>query len=134
MLTNSEIEQKTSGQVLPRLTKTRLEGKIRSYRFVYVDLLTICVIELHNGFTVNGESACVSPGNYDRGIGEKIAYDNAFRKLWLLEGYLLQERLYQDAYADGKTPEAHVLPGSNIGDPIYPEPVAAAQFIPPASA
>lgn len=60
-----------------------------------LDLLTFCVIILKNGFTVTGESACVSPENFDPEIGKKIAYENARNKIWMLEGYLLKEKLYQ---------------------------------------
>ncbi|QOW46467.1 MULTISPECIES: Gp49 family protein [Acinetobacter] len=60
-----------------------------------LDLLIFCVIVLKNGFTVTGESACVSPENFDPEIGKKIAYENARNKIWMLEGYLLKEKLYQ---------------------------------------
>lgn len=56
-------------------------------------LLTFCVLVLRNGFTVTGESACASPENYNREIGEKIARQNAVNKIWPLEGYLLRQRL-----------------------------------------
>lgn len=54
---------------------------------------TICNIEMVNGFSVRGESACVDSNNFDAAVGRKIAYDNAFDKIWPLEGYLLAERL-----------------------------------------
>lgn len=60
-----------------------------------LDLLTICVIVLKNGFTVTGESACASPENFNAKIGQKIAYGNAREKIWELEGYLLKEKLYR---------------------------------------
>ncbi len=60
-------------------------------------LLTFCVLVLRNGFTVTGESACASPENFDAEIGKKIAYDNAREKIWLLEGYLLKQRLYEQS-------------------------------------
>ena len=60
-----------------------------------LELLTFCVLVLKNGFTVTGESACASPENFDAEIGRKIAYENAREKIWLLEGYLLKEKLYQ---------------------------------------
>ena len=60
-----------------------------------LDLLTFCVIVLRNGFTVTGESACASPKNFNADIGQKVAYENAREKSWLLEGYLLKEKLYQ---------------------------------------
>jgi len=51
---------------------------------------------LINGFTVTGESACVDPQNFDVVLGKKIAYDKAFDKIWLLEGYLLQNQLFEN--------------------------------------
>ncbi|HDS2351045.1 TPA: hypothetical protein QIC98_003323 [Enterobacter hormaechei subsp. xiangfangensis] len=58
------------------------------------DLLTFCVLVLRNGFTVTGESACASPENFDPEIGRKIARENAVNKIWMLEGYLLKQRLF----------------------------------------
>ncbi|RYJ63235.1 Gp49 family protein [Pseudomonas songnenensis] len=60
-----------------------------------LDLLTFCVLILKNGFTVTGESACASPENFNEEIGRKIARDNARNKIWLLEGYLLRQRLHE---------------------------------------
>ena len=54
---------------------------------------TICNITMVNNFGVRGESACVDPRNFDQAIGREIAYENAFQKLWQLEGYLLAERV-----------------------------------------
>lgn len=56
-------------------------------------LLTFCVMVLRNGFTVTGESACASPANFDPEIGRKIARENAVNKIWMLEGYLLKQKL-----------------------------------------
>ena len=58
-----------------------------------LDLLTFCVLVLQNGFTVTGESACASPENFDAEIGRNIARQNAVNKIWLLEGYLLKQKL-----------------------------------------
>ncbi|HII0107910.1 TPA: Gp49 family protein [Klebsiella variicola] len=60
------------------------------------DLLTFCVLVLKNGFTVTGESACASPENFDPEIWRKIARDNAVNKIWMLEGYLLKQRLHDE--------------------------------------
>ncbi|MDM1302030.1 Gp49 family protein [Acinetobacter indicus] len=59
------------------------------------DTLTFCILILRNGFTVTGESACASPENFDPEVGRKIAYGNAREKIWLIEGYLLKEKLHQ---------------------------------------
>ena len=57
------------------------------------ELLTICILELKNGFTVTGESACASPENFDAELGRKIARANAVNKIWPLMGYALKEKL-----------------------------------------
>lgn len=61
-----------------------------------LSLLTFCVLTLQNGFTVTGESACSSPENFSAELGRKIARDNAVNKVWMLEGYLLKQRLHEE--------------------------------------
>jgi hypothetical protein len=58
-----------------------------------LSLLTFCVIVLHNGFTVTGESACASPENFDVGIGQRVARQKAIEKVQSLLGYELKSRL-----------------------------------------
>ncbi len=58
-----------------------------------LSLLTFCVLVLRNGFTVTGESACVSPENFDAEVGRKIARQNAVQKIWPLMGYELRSNL-----------------------------------------
>ncbi len=60
-------------------------------------LITFCVLILRNGFTVTGESACVSQENFDADLGRKIARKNAVSKVWPLMGYALKDRLFYDA-------------------------------------
>lgn len=52
-------------------------------------LLTFCVLVLKNGFKVTGESACVSPENFNEELGRKYAREAAIEKLWPLMGYKL---------------------------------------------
>ena len=80
-----------------KLTLEDIERKIVDKKFTILEdgKTTICNLYLQNGFTVRGESACVDPANFDKNIGEKIAYENAVDKVWQLEGYLLQENLYR---------------------------------------
>lgn len=61
-----------------------------------LNLLTFCVLVLRNGFTVTGESACVSPENFDAEVGRKIARQNAVQKIWPLLGFALKERLHAE--------------------------------------
>jgi hypothetical protein len=80
---------------VPRVTIDAIMAKIKKTDYLRHGLTTFCVITLENGFTVTGTSACVSAANYNQGIGEKIAYENAFDEIWPLEGYLLREQLFR---------------------------------------
>ena len=104
-----EIQEK--GKTAPRITPADIEANISSeHYFTAADgirgandlecesgdpltLLTFCVIELRNGFTVTGENACASPENFDADIGRKIARQNAVAKIWPLMGYELRSKL-----------------------------------------
>jgi hypothetical protein len=111
-----EIQRK--GKTAPRITPQDIEDAIVSEHYFTahdgalgswpgfgeqpetpyaLSLLTFCVLVLRNGFTVTGESACASPENFDAEIGRKIARANAAQKIWLLEGYLLKQRLHDAA-------------------------------------
>lgn len=80
----------------PKVTEALIASKIIDVAFTNLEntLITVCVITLENGFTVTGESACVSEENFDKDIGENIAYNNAKEKVWVLEGYLLKEQVF----------------------------------------
>lgn len=86
------------------LTLEDIERKIKGKRFTVLEdgRTTICNIYLENGFTVRGESSCVNPENYDEEIGKRISFENAKKKIWMLEGYLLQERIYQNKLKEGR--------------------------------
>ena len=59
-----------------------------------LDLLTICVLVLRNGFTVVGTSACASPANFDAQIGRELAFADAKRQMWPLMGFHLKQQLH----------------------------------------
>lgn len=92
MITNEELEQKLEQSPAPRVTKEYIDSRIIEVSFARIgETLTHCLLTIDNGFIVSGESACVNAVNYNKEIGEKIAYDNAFNKLWPLFGFLLAE-------------------------------------------
>lgn len=59
-----------------------------------LDRLTICILVLHNGFTVVGTSSCVHSGNFDEALGRKYARERAVEQLWPVLGYQLRDRLH----------------------------------------
>lgn len=109
-----EQEIQAKGLTAPRITLVDIEANIASaFYFTAGDgvsgesglgmrpggiadslnRLTFCVLVLRNGFTVTGESACVSPENFDAELGRKIARANAVTKVWPLMGYALRSKL-----------------------------------------
>lgn len=60
------------------------------------DKCTIVACKLPNGFVIVESSSCVDPANYDEDMGVDICMKNIERKVWELEGYLLQNQLYFD--------------------------------------
>jgi hypothetical protein len=62
------------------------------------------VLELANGYTVLGKSACASPENFDAELGKRIAREDAVKQIWPLEGYLLRQQLHEDALLEAEKP------------------------------
>ena len=92
-----ENEILKKGLTAPRITPDHIDNAIKDveYHVFPNSCLTVCCMTLMNGFTVVGESACASPSNFNEEIGQKIAFENARNKVWLLEGYLLKQKLFQ---------------------------------------
>lgn len=120
-MNDSQIEQEiqAKGLTAPRVTPEDIESAIASEYYFTAEngingeissrhdsisycyessmaLLTFCVLVLKNGFTVTGESACVSPENFDAELGRAIARQKAIDKMWPLLGYALREKLHKN--------------------------------------
>ena len=116
MTTENEIEAEiqAKGLTAPRITPQSIEDIIRFETYFVggdglygaahkegditeslafpaeLDLLTLCILVLRNGFTIVGKSACASPENFDAELGRKIARQDAINQIWPLEGYRLK--------------------------------------------
>ena len=90
----TEAKIKEKGLTAPRLCPADIDAKIKNTTYTKLPSgkCMICEITLANGYTVRGEAACVSPENFDQGIGESVSFKDARNKIWQLEGYLLQEQ------------------------------------------
>ena len=116
-----ELEIKDKNLTAPRITPEHVESIINSVNYftgregvlgayksnndIYqgdspnaisneaLSCITFCVIILDNGYTVVGQSACTSPSNYNKELGESIALSKAKDKVFELEGYLLKCKL-----------------------------------------
>lgn len=92
-ITADEARLIVDAKTAPRVTEQSIKDRIDHTQYLRADLTTICIITVNNGFKVIGTSTPASAANYDQKVGERYAYDNAFKQLWVLEGYLLREKL-----------------------------------------
>ena len=85
-----------------KVTKEALLAKIAAVDYVVMPdgRTTVCQLTMQNGFTVRGESSCVSVENFNKELGEKYAYEKAFDAAWAFEGYLLAELRHREARGD----------------------------------
>ena len=78
-----------------------IEAKIDSVEYHHPKVcphMTAAFVRMDHGFVVVGKSAPAHPDNFDRELGQRLAYEDAIRQLWPLEGYALRERMAeQDA-------------------------------------
>ena len=135
-VTDRSIESliRATGKTAPRITPMHVDACIlkAEYHVFPGTQLTVCCMTLMNGSTVTGESACASPENFDKGIAEQIAYQQAKQKIWALEGYRLKCDLADEAafvaaavsagtsraalLRDPRRVEAQVLTSANVGE------------------
>lgn len=104
MSTEHEIENeiRAKGLNAPRLHPSDIDNAIVGETFTTLPSgkVMVCELTLRNGFTVRGEAATVSKENFNEEIGKKVSRENARNKVWELEGYLLQQRLYLSGLED----------------------------------
>jgi hypothetical protein len=62
-----------------------------------LDVLSICLIVMKNGFTIIGKSAPASAENFNQEYGFKLAYEDAVRQIWPHMGFALRDKLYHES-------------------------------------
>lgn len=98
-LTLDEAQAVVETKTAPRVTVEHIERKIDTVDYFEMkkgdaSSGVLCLITMQNGWTSTGFSAPASPENFDFEVGKRYAYENAFKPLWHLEGYLLREELH----------------------------------------
>lgn len=93
-----EQELQARGLTAPRITPADIDALLQKAQVGFWQpegtTLTICVIQLPNGFCVTGENSCVSPETWQPDLGQKLAFEKARDKVWEFEGYRLKSELY----------------------------------------
>ncbi|YBV97543.1 Gp49 family protein [Phyllobacteriaceae bacterium JZ32] len=92
----SDAESKAVQKTPNRVSLESMVEKIMRLDYLNPECLpsmTICVMQMKNGFVVIGKSAPADPENFNEELGRKFAYEDCVRQLWPLEGYALREKL-----------------------------------------
>lgn len=80
-----------------KVTKDYIESQIIDVTYKQgVGTIKHCYITIKSGFIVVGESACADEAQFNQIIGESVAYENAFNKLWNLFGFELKRKIGGD--------------------------------------
>jgi hypothetical protein len=98
-MTLAEVKEMLKNAPAPRVTEDSIKEKIDFVTYHVKELgpskLTLCFITMRNGFIFVGKAAPASPANFNAEIGQRYAYEDAFKQIWTHEGYLLREKLSQ---------------------------------------
>lgn len=87
--------------VAPRVTLAAINAAVKNTYYISGgaisgqakdNILTICMVELQNGWCCVGKSAPASPENFNEEFGKKLAYEDCIRQLWPLMGFALKEK------------------------------------------
>lgn len=94
-----KIEDMTAKVEAPTITEEYIAEIMENSEFevhTVFDKCTVVSCKLPNGFVITESSACVSPENYDEDMGAEICFDKIASKIWELEGYRLQQWLWEE--------------------------------------
>jgi len=86
-----------------RVSLASMKKQVAKVEYLYPETLphmTIAVLTLHNGYALQGMSAPADPTNFDAEKGKEFAYEDAIRKMWSLEAYLMREYLHGSITVD----------------------------------
>ena len=89
-----KVEEKVEA---PKITAERIEWLVENSEIkidTVFDKCTVVYCRLPNGFVIVESSACVSPETYDEDMGVSSCLEKIAEKIWELEGYRLQEELF----------------------------------------
>lgn len=85
-----------------KITREQIEDRISSVEYIVTHgTLTLCFIQLDNGFVQSGESRCIDPKTFSSATGQQLAYDAAFDQLWPYFGFMAREVAHRIAQMGG---------------------------------
>ena len=96
-ITSLEASDRSAAEVAQtpwRVSLEMMKGRVKSVEYIRPNIIphmTICVIILDNGYALQGMSAPADPANFNLEKGQEFAYEDAMRKLWALEAYVMRD-------------------------------------------
>lgn len=95
-MNTATAQRQLAPQDLPRLLIADIEAAISKEQYHVFDgtTLTVCCLTLRNGFTVTGTSACIHYVDFNAELGRKYAREEAFKRAWDHEAYMLKQRMF----------------------------------------
>jgi hypothetical protein len=79
-----------------RVSLEAMKRQVESVEYLHpqtIPHMTIAVVLLKNGYALQGMSAPADPENYNEERGREFAYEDALRKMWPLEAYVMRDVL-----------------------------------------
>lgn len=77
-----------------RVSLESMKRRVASVEYIHPVLIphmTIAIVLLDNGYALQGMSAPADPENFNEERGREFAYEDAMRKLWPLEAYVMRD-------------------------------------------
>lgn len=77
-----------------RVSLDGMKKQVLSVEYIYpksIPHMTIAIILLKNGYALQGMSAPADPANFNEALGQEYAYEDAMKKLWPLEAYVMRD-------------------------------------------
>lgn len=95
-LRDTDNRSKAVQQTPWRVSLDALKRRVKSVEYIFpqaIPHMTIAVVMLDNGYALVGESAPADAENFNEQLGKEYAYENALRKMWPLEAYVMRDLL-----------------------------------------
>lgn len=86
----SKHVQKTPWRVDLAMMKERV-ANVEYINPVSIPHATVAIVILDNGYALQGWSAPADPENFNADLGKQYAYEDAMRKMWPLEAYVMRD-------------------------------------------
>lgn len=79
-----------------RVSLESMKRRVANVEYIYpesIPHMTIAIVTLDNGYALQGMSAPADPANFNEERGKEFAYEDAMRKMWPLEAYVMRDVL-----------------------------------------